>query len=155
MSKTPYSDVLVEPMTLGDIRPLFPLMRAIEPSLQLSAWLNYARSVVKAKPSTRAGILIARRRPQAMPCGAACYRLDRDLRYGSVLTAEHVIALDLLYPQAVLMALFDALDGLALRLGCGAIRSIAHDRGPDILEPLRIAGHRREGTMLAKHYGPA
>jgi hypothetical protein len=150
MNEMSKPDLLVKPITLGDIRPLFPLMQAAEPGLQLSDWLIYARRMTKPKAGTKAGIAVARRRDQAMPCGAVCYRLDRDLRFGSLLTAEHFIALDLLYPQAVLSALFDALDGLAETLGCSAIRSIVHDGRSDILENLSIAGHRRDGMTLTK-----
>jgi hypothetical protein len=40
MNPTTLADVLVEPITQGDIRPLFPLMRAVDPELNLSAWLR-------------------------------------------------------------------------------------------------------------------
>jgi hypothetical protein len=146
------ADVLVEPITLRDIRPLFPLMQAVEPGLQLSAWLAYAKRMTKPKGGLKSGIAVARRRGQAMPCGAVCYRLDRDLRFGSLLTAEHFIALDLLYPQAVLTALFEALDGLAAELHCSAIRSIVHDNRSDVAENLRDAGHRRDGMTLTKSF---
>jgi hypothetical protein len=154
MNATMKSDVLVEPITLRDIRPLFPLMQAVEPGLQLSAWLAYAKRLTKPKAGLKSGIAVARRRGQTMPCGAVCYRLDRDLRFGSLLTAEHFIALDLLYPQAVLTALFDALDGLAAELRCSAIRSIVHDSRSDVVENLRDAGHRRDGMTLTKSVFP-
>jgi hypothetical protein len=119
------AEVLVEPITPGDVRPLFPLMRAVEPNLQLSAWLGYSRRMTKAKAGARAGIMVARRRGHSLPCGAVHYRLDRNLRYGQLLTAEHFIAIDLLYPHAVLVALFDRL--------C-------------------VAGHRLDGMTLTKNF---
>jgi hypothetical protein len=149
------ADVLVQPITLRDIRPLFPLMQAVEPGLQLSAWLTYAKRMTKPRAGHKTGIAVARRRGQIMPCGAVCYRLDRDLRFGSLLTAEHVVALDLLYPQAVLTALFDALDDLAAEFRCSAIRSIVHDNRPDVLENLRNAGHCRDGMTLTKSFRSA
>jgi hypothetical protein len=144
------AEILVEPSKLGDIRPLFPLMQAIEPGLPLAAWLGYARRIMKPKAGPKGGIAVARRRGQSMPCGAVCYRLDWDLRFGSLLTAEHFIALDLLYPKAVLTALFDALDRRAAELNCSAIRSIVHDGHSEVLDTLQVAGHRRDGLTLTK-----
>jgi hypothetical protein len=152
MNAMTMADVLVEPITLGDIRPLFPLMRAVEPELKLSAWLSYSRRMTKAKAGARAGIMVARRRGHSLPCGAVHYRLDRNLRYGQLLTAEHFIAIDLLYPHAVLAALFEALDGIATGCGCTAMRSILQDGRADLLDRLCVAGHRRDGMMLTKNF---
>jgi len=125
MNAMTMADVLVEPMTVGDIRPLFPLMRAVQPDLTLSAWLTYSRRVARAKLGARVGIMVARRRGHSLPCGAVHYRLDSNLRYGQLLTAEHFIAIDLLDPHAVLAALFDRL--------C-------------------VAGHRLDGMTLTKNF---
>jgi hypothetical protein len=145
-------DVLVEPIALSDIRPLFPIMRAVDPELKLSAWLTYARRMTRVKTGARTGIMVARRRGHKLPCGAVHYRLDRNMRYGQMLTAEHFIAIDLLYPHAVLSALFEALDGIAMACGCKAMRSILHDSGTDLLDKLRVAGHRRDGMTLTKSF---
>ncbi len=144
------ADVMVEAMTAADIRPLFPLMQATEPELQLNAWLSHARRMARAAPGSKRGILVARRAGQAWPCGAAHYRLERSPRFGSLLTAEHVVALDLLYPHAVLAALFGALEVHAGLFGCNAIRSILRDSRPDLLEKLVVAGHQRDGMTFMK-----
>lgn len=145
------ADVLIESMTLGDIRPLFPLMQAADPELRVKAWLSHARRMAKAGDGARCGIMVARRRGQRLPCGAAHYRLERSPRFGSLLTAEHVVALDLLYPQAVLGALFEALEVRASLLGCSAIRSILRDSRPDLIEKLRVTGHRHDGMTFMKN----
>jgi len=150
MNATTTADVLVEPITVADVRPLFPVMRLAEPDLNLGTWLVYCRRMTRAKAGARAGIMVARRRGHSLPCGAIHYRLDRNLRHGRLLTVEHFVALDLLYPHAVLAALFKALDGVAAECGCTAIRSILHDSGVDTLDKLRIAGHRRDGMTLTK-----
>jgi hypothetical protein len=146
------ADVLVKPITVGDIRPLFPLMRAVEPEIKLSAWIRYSRSMTKAKAGARAGIIVARRRGHNLPCGAVHYRVDRNLRYGQLLTAEHFIAIDLLYPNKVLAALFEALDAIAVDYGCSAMRSILRDTKPEVLDNLSVAGHRRDGMTLTKNF---
>ena len=108
--------------------------------------------------------MVARRRGHSLPCGAVHYRLERNLRYGQLLTAEHFIAIDLLYPQAVLAALFEALDDIATKCGCSAMRSIlhdsghdnghdsGHDSGADLLDRLCITGHRRDGMTITKTF---
>jgi hypothetical protein len=145
------NDVTVEALTAGDIRPLYPLVMAVEPGLLWPQWDRYARRMVRTMPRAKEGIVVARRRGHALPCGAVCYRLDRDLRHGLVLTAEHFVAIDLLYPQAVLAALAQALDDLADRFDCAAIRSVVHDRDVTVADNLSIIGHNRDGLMLTKH----
>ena len=81
------NEIAVESIAAADIRPLFPLVRAVEPGLLWPQWDRYARRVARSGPRAKEGIVVARRRGHAMPCGAVCYRLDRDLRLGSVLTA--------------------------------------------------------------------
>jgi hypothetical protein len=161
MNAMTMADVLVGPIAAGDIRPLYPLMQAAEPDLKLSAWLSYSRRMTKAKIGARAGIMVARRRGHTLPCGAVHYRLDRNLRYGQLLTAEHFIAIDLLYPHAVLTALFEALDGVAMRSilhenghenGRDSGHDSGHDSGADLLDRLSVAGHRRDGMTLTKTF---
>lgn len=149
------TDVMVEPIQIGDIRPLFPLIQAVEPGLQLPQWLGYARRMAKGRRSrAREGIVVARRRGLMMPCGAVCYRLDRDLRHGTLLTAEHFIAMDLLYPQQVRAALSRALEVMAVELGCVIIRSIVSEGDIEVVEELRLAGHSEEGRTLTKYCRP-
>ncbi|MCB8880690.1 hypothetical protein ACELLULO517_10645 [Acidisoma cellulosilytica] len=151
MNSRTRNDVVVEALTAGDIRPLYPLVLAVEPGLLWSQWDRYARRMVRARPPVREGIIVARRRGHPMPCGAVCYRRDRDLRHGLVLTAEHFVAIDLLYPQAVLTALARALDELADRFDCAAIRSVVLDRDRAVAENLGVVGHNRDGLMLTKY----
>ena len=150
MNSLTIADVVVTRIAPGDIRPLFPLMRSVGPELKLSSWLSYSRRMAKVKVGARAGMMVARRRGHGLPCGAVHYRLEHNLRYGHLLTAEHFIALDLLYPHAVLVALFKALDDVATAYGCNAVRSILHDSGVDLLDKICLAGYRRDGMMLTK-----
>ena len=148
------NDVVVQPIAAGDIRPLFPLIQAVEPGLLWSQWDRYARRLARGRASAKEGIIVARRRGQKHPCGVVCYRRQGDLRYGSVLTAEHFVAIDLLYPQAVLAALAGALDDLAAGFGCAAIRSIVRKSDTDIVDELRMAGHSDDGRTLTKRRVP-
>lgn len=146
--------MVVQPIQIGDVRPLFPLVQAQEAGLTWFQWQAYAKRVAKSHRMAREGILVARRSGQPLPCGAVCYRIDRDLRFGRILTVEHVIALDLLYPQSVRSALTAALERLALNLGCNIIRAIVPDHHAEVAEELRKAGHSEDGRTLTKHCRP-
>jgi hypothetical protein len=151
MDKGAQQRMVVQPMQIGDVRPLFPIVQAQDAGLTWLRWQSYAKRAARSKLSARMGILVARRSGHALPCGAVCYRLDHDLRFGRVLTVEHVIALDLLYPQAVRSALTAALENLAVALGCDVIRSILSDHDVELVEELRLAGHSVDGRTLTKH----
>lgn len=142
-------DLVIEPFVAADIRTLFPLMREVAPTLGLQPWVHHAKSLLRLR-GRRAGILVARRRANRFPCGAVCYRLDRDIRHGLVLTAEPYITLDLLHPHAVLLALERAIDDIARASGCGAVRAFVPDAGAGIVEGLTQAGYRRDGQTLVK-----
>lgn len=145
--------VSVQPIQIGDVRPLFPLVQARNPSLSWARWRAFAGRIARSKPGARNGILVARRVGQAMPCGAICYHLDQDLRFGRIITVEQFIAMDLLYPQRVRSALANALESRAVAMGCDVIRSILPDGDTEIVEELRKAGHSTDGRTLTKHCG--
>jgi hypothetical protein len=146
---SPLVELVVESPAAADVRTLFPLMREIDPTLDLKRWLAYARPLVQRRDG-RAGILVARRAGRRFPCGAVCYHLSRDLEHGVVLTAEHFITLDLLYPQAVLRALQAALEKIAIRLGCHAVRAIVRGGRSDLAEDLRRSGLGKDGIMMVR-----
>lgn len=146
--------MVVQPMQIGDVRPLFPLVQAQDAGLTWPRWQSYAKRVARSRAGAREGILVARRRGHALPCGAVCYHLDHDLRFGRVMTVEHVVALDLLDPQLVRTALTAALESLAIVLGCDIIRSILSDHEAELVEELRLAGHSKNGLTLTKHCRP-
>jgi hypothetical protein len=142
--------VVVERLSQAQIRSVYPLMREVAPALSLARWLKYARPVATPQAQRRSGVLVAHRRGVAHPIGAVCYRRDRDMLFGSTLTAEHFIAVELLSPEPVLKALLTELDRVAAELHCAAIRSIVHGGRPGLLDDLRLSGHVVEGVTLTK-----
>jgi hypothetical protein len=130
-------------------------MREAAPALSLPSWLHFARPVATAARPGRAGILVAHRRGATHPVGAVCYRRDRDMRSGTMLTAEHFIAVDLLYPEAVIHALLSELDCVASKLRCTAIRSIVHGARAGLIDDLRLSGHVAEGVTFTKKVAAA
>jgi hypothetical protein len=143
-------DVIVERLTPEHLRSAYPLMREAAPTLSLPRWLNYARRISAGQGSGRTGIIVARRRGVTHLSGAVCYRRQRDLAHGPTLTAEHIVAIDLFYPEAILAALLAELELLAIRLGCTVIRSILRTEPPYVADEWHFAGHRAEGIAFTK-----
>ncbi len=143
-------ELLIEPLAMGHISAVYPLMRTADPSLSLAGWLRFARRAVGPRPGAPHGVLVARRAALKHPCGAVCYRRHRDMHRRAILTAEHFIAMDLLYPAAILEALIGGLEPVAHRLGCETIRSIVHGSAGTLIETLEHHGHMPEAITMTK-----
>jgi hypothetical protein len=142
------ADFIIEVLSRDQIRSVYPLVREAFPPLDLSTWLRFARQLTGPRRAGQCGIVAARREGRAFPCGLFCYRVEDDLKLGKVLVADHFVAIDLLDPAAVLVALVEQLDGLAKRQGCQAVRSLVHGGAPEIEGGLYAAGHQLEGASL-------
>lgn len=147
-------DIAVEMLAPDQIRSVFPLIRQVVPTLDLAAWLRFARPLVNPRRAEAGGIVVARRPPRPFPSGLFCYRQESDLTHGKVLLAEHFVALDLLDPDAVLAALLAELDSLGRRFGCDVVRSVVHGSAPDVTGGLTAAGHQPEAALLYKTMPP-
>ena len=115
----------VRALAPDEILSVYPLIREGMPTVELSAWTDFARRIAGRRAGT-AGIMAAWREARSFPCGLFCYRVDKVLGDGKTLIAEHFVAVDLLEPKAVLAALVGELDALGHRLGCNAVRSVVH-----------------------------
>lgn len=145
---TAMPELVVEPLSLPQARLVFPLMRQVMPTLTLDGWLRFAGRVVRTSCRARSGILVARRSGSPHFCGAVCFRHDHDPHLGAVLTAEHLVALDLLHPQAIAAALIAALDGVAATLSCQVVRLIVLTGQPGVDRMLERCGHWSVGLIL-------
>ena len=143
-------ELLIEPLSRDVIASVFPLMQAVNPSLSSANWRQFARQAGAHPVRAQRGILIARRPTQRFPVGAVCYRRHHDVGQGAILTAEHYVALDLLYPDRVIEALIAGLEPVALRLGCRTIRSIVHGSEETLIETLHGQGHAAEAVTMTK-----
>jgi hypothetical protein len=142
------ADFIIDVLSRDQIRSVYPLIREAVPTIDLPAWLRFARQLTASRRGGQCGIVTARREGRAFPCGLFCYRVEDDLKLGKVLIADHFVAVDLLEPGAVLAALVDELDTLAQRVGCQAVRSLVHGGAPAVAGGLYAAGHRPEGAAL-------
>jgi hypothetical protein len=144
------SDITVQMLAPAQIRSVFPLIRQVVPTLDLTGWLRFARPLVKPRRPELGGIVVAQRPPRPFLSGLFCYRQERDLAHGKTLIAEHFVALDLLDPEAIMAALLAELDILVNRFDCDAVRSVVHGSSPDIASHLAAAGHQPEASPLWK-----
>lgn len=142
--------ITVAPLSAEQIDTVFPLVREVAPGLRPAAWRRYARRVVGGMRAGRGGVMVARREGRRFPCGMFCYRREQDLAGEAVLVASHLVALDILDPRPVLVALVAELDALAPRLGCTAVHTLVADEAAEVAMVLAHAGHRRESQTLAK-----
>lgn len=144
----------VAPLQPNEFRPAYPLIREFLPAVSLAVWLRFARRATAAARRGREGILSARRDGRAHPSGLLCWRCDPDLVAGYVLTAEHVVALDVLNSDAVLDALLQAFSGIAEDLGCGTTRLLVRTTVAPLSARLIADGHRPAASLLAKDLRP-
>jgi hypothetical protein len=138
--------VIVEPVDRANLRVAFPIVREAEPAADLAGWLDYARRFTKGRRGP-SGILAARHTGRAYPCGLVCYRREPDLVLGHVLRSEHIIAIDVRDPNAVLAAMLAELERLAKALDCAAIRSAIRGGRSTIASHLSAAGHALESVQ--------
>lgn len=117
--------LVAERLGADGLRAAYPLIRQAQPAVDLRAWVRFARRLARPGESARSGIVAVRYAGRPFPSGLFCYRRERDLCRGFVLTAEHLVALDLLDTETVLAALLLEIDALGLRLGCDAARVVA------------------------------
>ena len=142
------ADFIIEVLSRDQIRSVYPLVREAVPTLDLAAWLRFARQLTGPRRAGQCGIVVARREGRPFPCGLFCYRVEDDLKLGKVLVADHFVAVDLLEPAAVLAALVEQLDSLGKRLGCQAVRSLVHGGARELEGGLYAAGHRPDSASL-------
>jgi hypothetical protein len=142
--------MIVAPLTPEMFHPAYPLVRAAAPGISLAEWLRFARRATSPGRAKREGVAAARRAGQRFPSGLCCWRCDPDLAHGQILTAEHVIALDILDPAPVLDALLKELERVAARLHCGAVRSVVQPGAEALSARLLAVGLRPAASILSK-----
>ena len=142
------ADLLISELAADEIRAVYPLMREAIPELELDRWLQFARRTIATRRGSKSGIMVARRSPQRFPCGAICYRTKSDLRLGQILFADHVVAVDMIDSDSVLLALIEAFEALGRRLGCEALHSVAY--GNRLVGRLSAAGLQPMASVVGK-----
>jgi len=141
--------VAVRRLDRKEIDAAYPLARMLAPALDLSAWQRFAGAILDGAPTEERGILAAIGEGGYL-CGLLIYRVVHDLRHGRALTADHVLALDIVDRKPVAAALLAALEDLSESLGCDALHT-GFDTPQESLKAVwEGAGHQIERTLLCK-----
>ena len=118
---------VVEALSRTAILNAYPLVHLAVPTLDLPAWLRFARLALDRRRGTLAGILVARRTARRHICGLVCYRREPDMIFGQVLQARNLIAIDILDTQSIVLALISSLRSLANANGCSSVHLMMPD----------------------------
>jgi hypothetical protein len=140
------------PLKNSEIAQAFPLAQAEMPWLDPAAWRRMAEPLTRPRRGPGCGILTVRNEAGYI-CGLCLYRAEK---LGSTrrLVANRFISFDLLSGTRVTAALLDALDALALKLGCGIVHSCLSEPQARLVESFRKAGHRPRLVMTCKTLRP-
>jgi hypothetical protein len=137
------------PLTADQIALLFPLVSAVVPQIDLAHWRSFARPLAEDMAPPRSGA-ICLRNAAGYACGLLSYRVERDLRHGSVLAVDFFVALDLVSDEGTTHALLEAAEAKAMELHCSAMRICSHVTQTTLVDRLAAAGHRKEATVFWK-----
>ena len=143
-------DLTIHPLAANQLPLVYPLVRAVMPSVTLDSWLRYGRGLIGARQQGQSGVVACTRRGRALPCGMFCWRRERDPEKGEVMVAEHFVALDILDPRPVHEKLMAELERMGRAQGCAAIRSAIHNHSSGLQAAFLAAGHRPTGALLSK-----
>ncbi|RMD61838.1 MAG: hypothetical protein D6826_08905 [Alphaproteobacteria bacterium] len=146
----------IHPLTPERIAPAFPLVQTAFPDVTLAEWAAFAKRLLDENNPPGTGILSVLSERDYI-AGLAVHHVERDLRHGPALIADHFIALDLFGRGAVVQALAEALETLARGYDCNAVHilipenAIAPRSHANVfIEVLRAVGHRAESRCLCK-----
>jgi hypothetical protein len=134
----------------------FPIARAAVPGLTLERWRVFTGDAVtvgdRASPP---GIMVVENERGYIQ-GLCTYRLQHDMRHGTILAVDDLVVLDLVDNGAVAAALVDAVEARARAVGCDAIRlhlaedAKARPTSPVLYEFLKRTGHAVDAVRLVK-----
>lgn len=149
---------VVKPLTPDRVDATFPVAQAAVPGLTIERWRQFAADAALASPgesATAPGILVVESERGHVQ-GFCTYRLQHDIRHGSVLAVNDLVALDLIDDGAIGAAMVDALETRARQFGCGAVRlqlsdtALANPGGPTLCEILKRIGRPSDAIRLVR-----
>ncbi len=144
------TDFVIERLTPSQTHLVYPIVREAFPGITLQARQRFVRRATARRSDVREGVMCARRPSRSSPSGLFCYRHGHDIQHGSLLTADHILAFDLLDSVPVIRALIRPIEALGRQLGCNAIRSVIHAETASLLSDLFGDGPVVAATSLTK-----
>lgn len=150
-------DIKTLPLTSERVQQAFPVIQTVMPELTLGCWSGFANEYLEPEQQIRQphGILAAENE-SGLIVGLAAYRRGADLRQGTVLVAEHLIAVDLLVCQPIILRLTEKLEQIAADCGCSAIQLVLTEKWDEdswLVRMLLDRGHKVQSLSLCKPIG--
>jgi hypothetical protein len=146
----------LEPLNPEKIARAYALVQLVASDVSLAAWLKFAHQRISGINPLLGGIHTAQDR-RGNILGLASYVAADDLNDVRTLTVDHLVVVATTGRQedAVLSALLNALETIAVNCGCGAIQFKLAASGSAILDQharwlLETAGHSERYVLLAK-----
>lgn len=144
---------IVKPLAADRVDAAFPIVQAAVPGLTLDGWRQFAASAAARGDAAVAPSILVVENERGYVQGFCTFRLQRDIRRGTVFAVDDLVTLDLIGGAAA-AALVDALEARARRLGCGAVRlhlseaAQARLSRPVLRELLRRSGRPADAVRL-------
>jgi hypothetical protein len=140
-------------LAAADVDVAFPLIHAALPDVTLATWRDFARGFV-GLPSPYPAGAIGLRNEAGYLCGVLTYRIDRDLRHGTVLSVDIFAALDVTGEEAAMRALLQAAEAKAHELRCGVARIQIDGHKGARAQRLVASGYREQASVFSKQLAP-
>lgn len=136
----------------------FPVVQTAFPHLTLGSWQDFAQEMTADKSPRDNGILEVEN-DRGVILGLSAFRLMRDLQHGSILTADNLIAVDIVNRESVARALIDALEDMAKIKHCAVIHATVFDRSVRqskswLVGMLTSRAYEIDGLRLCKTLAP-
>jgi len=150
---------VVRPLAPDQIPQAYPLVAIFDPKLTKEQWADYAAALVNEKGEGEHHSIITVQSTQDYIYGLSVYWLRPDLREGKILEIENFAVVDITGNRAAAKALLQALQQIALDLGCSCIslsllnpqmRKWLREPKNPAMDLFRGAGFRGEQLRLRK-----
>ncbi len=132
-----------------DIAVVFPLVRAIDADIDLARWRSFARRMIDAPAAWPSGA-VGLRGAAGYICGLFIYRVEDDLRHGTILAVDLFTALDILNEDRAIRALLQVAEAKARELNCAATHIRIGTSQKSLALHFTAAGHIQEATLFCR-----
>lgn len=145
------SSILVSSMEPADVTLAFPLVAIDEPGLTLAVWRRRARRLTSPDSRGKNGVFLARYSGMQGPCGAAFYHVvPQGKGQEAICHIKRVVVLTMGPSHPITIALIQATEEMARRLGCQETHIHLVRPDPYTLSGLCSSGYASEAILLHK-----
>lgn len=110
-------------LTSDKVGQAFVLVELVAPDISRGAWSRFAQGRISQASSLSGGILTVQD-SQGIIVGLASYIIDKDVNDGQILKIDQFVSIAIIAQQtnAVMATLFDAMEDIAIKHRCSAVR---------------------------------